>query len=306
MALKPNTVKVKKEKVKNVSKYSNTVRIIFMLVCVVAAVIGINFYSAQQLRQTVDVVKLKAGVPKEGIITEDNMYKDTMLKSEYERTAIKTLASGEKRRNIVLWEDRKTIVNKFASYYIHEDAPIFWDGVSAESSKKYSYLYKMDGELLKLELEADTFGEMLVPGDHINVRVSYVEQVYTLPTEEEFMLQQQTGIQAQTQVTRQELLFSNTSVLDILNGNGESIFDIYYNLLALPKGQQQALVQTDDFKNSVQPKQILLNVTPEEADHYMKIKGKSPTYLMTLLPRTSSNAITEVLNELSVGLTRTK
>lgn len=302
--INPKPTKVKKERVKNVSKYSNTRKIIIMMVLVIVAVVGINFYSSMQLRDTVDIVKLKSGVPQEGFITEDNMYKDTMIRSEYEKQGIVTLSDGTKRREIVLWEDRNKIVNTFASYYIRANTPVYWDAIGKESPKQYSYLYKMDGELLKLNLDAGQFGEMLVPGDRINVRAAYQEQVFTLPTEEEFMLQQQTGIQPQTVVKRQIKLFNNVAVLDILNSKGESIFDIYYSLLAMPKNVQMETIQSDEFQKSVQPSQILLNVTPEEADRYMEIQSKGPTYLMTLLPRTSSNAITEMLNELSVGLTR--
>lgn len=302
--VKTENTKVKKERVKNVSKYSKTVRLIFLLALVVAVVIGINIVSSRALRETVDIVKVKSGVPQEGIITEDLMYKDTMQKGEYEKQGIVTLSDGSKKRAIVLWDDRAKIINSFASYYIRENTPIYWDAIGKETPKQYSYLYKMDGELLKLNLPANQFGEMLVPGDRINVRAAYQEQVYTLPTESEFMMQQQTGIQPQTTVKRQIKLFNNVAVLDILNSNGESIFDIYYNLLAMPKNQQIKVAATDDFRQSVVPSQILLNVTPEEADMYMNIQSYGPTYMMTLLPRTSSNAITELLNELSTGFAR--
>lgn len=302
--VKAKPTKVKKERVKNVSKYSNTRKIMVMMVLVIIAVVGINFYSSMQLRDTVDIVKLTAGVPQEGFITEDNMYKDTIIRSEYEKQGVVTLSDGTKRREIVLWEDRQKIMNSFASYFIRANTPIYWDAIGKESPKQYSYLYKMDGELLKLNLDAGQFGEMLVPGDRINVRASYQEQVFTLPTESEFMMQQQTGIQPQTVIKRQIKLFNNVAVLDILNSKGESIFDIYYSLLAMPKNVQQEKVASDEFQKSVQPAQILLNVTPEEADRYMEIQSNGPTYLMTLLPRTSSNAITEMLNELATGLTR--
>lgn len=57
----------------------------------------------------------------------------------------------------------------------------------------------------------------MVPGDRINIRATYQEQVFTLPTEKEFMMQQQMGIQAQTSVQRNIKLFNNVAVLDILN-----------------------------------------------------------------------------------------
>ena len=300
-----NAPKVKKEKLKNVSKSGRIRNVVLLLALVVAAVLAINFISTRKLGDTVTIATLVSSVPQDGIIRVENMVAVEMAASEYERVGIVKLSDGTSKRAVVLWEDRNQINNTYASYYIRQGTPIYWDSIGSESPKQYSYLYNMDGELLKVSLDANTFGEMLVPGDHINVRAAYSEPVYTLPTEEEYLLQEKLGINLQTNVSRQILLFNNVAILDMLNGNGESIFDMYYQLLALPKNQQEELINSDEFQASVQPYEILLNVTPEEADRYMSIQSYSPRYMMTLLPRTSSNAITEVLNELATGFART-
>lgn len=301
-----NAPKVQKSKLKNVSKFSRTRNLMILIFIVVAGVIGLNFASSMALRDTISVVNFISAVPQDGIIKLDNMVETQMSKSEYERQGIVTLSDGTQRRAIVTWDERELINNTYASYYIRQNTPVYWDAIGNETPKQYSYLYNMDGELLKISMDASIFGQMLVPGDHINVRAAYTETVYTLPTEEEFMLQQQTGIAPQTAVKRQILLFNNVAILDILNSNGESIFDKYYELLALPKDQQATVINSEEFIESVQPSEILLNVTPEEADRYMSIQSSGPTYMMTLLPRTSSNAITEVLNELATGFARTE
>lgn len=300
-------MKVDKTKVKSKSssaKFSKTSKVVLGLILVVAVVLALNIISSFSLRQTVDIVKLKSAVPQDGRITADNLVKDTMIKSEYEKVGIYTMSDGSKKRAIILWEDKDRILNAYASYYIRQGTPVYWDSLSKETPKQFSYLYKMDGELLKLDIKADQFGEMLVPGDKINVRAAYTEQIYTLPDEQSYLLQQQTGIEPQTSITKQILLFNNTTVLDILNGQGESIYDIYYNLLALPKSKQLEALGSDEFQDKVKPSQILLNVTPEEADNYMSIQSKGPSYMMTLLPRTNGNLITEALNELQTGLAR--
>lgn len=300
-------MKVDKTKVKSKSssaKFSKTSKVVLGLILVVAVVLALNIISSFSLRQTVDIVKLKSAVPQDGRITADNLVKDTMIKSEYEKVGIYTMSDGSKKRAIILWEDKDRIINAYASYYIRQGTPVYWDSLSKETPKQFSYLYKMDGELLKLDIKADQFGEMLVPGDKINVRAAYTEQIYTLPDEQSYLLQQQTGIEPQTSITEQILLFNNTTVLDILNGQGESIYDIYYNLLALPKSKQLEALGSDEFQDKVKPSQILLNVTPEEADNYMSIQSKGPSYMMTLLPRTNGNLITEALNELQTGLAR--
>lgn len=300
LKLRPDKVKAGK-----VGGLSNKVKVWLMLIAVVAGVLVISFISRMGSDDVVSVVKLSAAVPQDGRITEENMVEDSMTKTEYEKQGIYTLSDGSKKRSIVLWSDRSRIVNAYASYYIRQGTPIYWDSLSKETPKKYSYLYKMDGELAKIDLDAEEFGKMLVPGDKINVRASYTQSVYTLPDEKDFMIQQQTGIQAQTTETKQDMLFNNATVLDMLNADGDSIFDMYYQLLALPKAKQQAMVQTEEFQEKVKPSKILLNVTTEEADNYMLMKSKSPTYMMTLLPRTSGNLITEALNELQIGFART-
>ena len=295
--------KVKKEKVQNVSKYSHSRNVLFLLAVVVIAVIGLNIFSTIQLRQTVSVVSLKTSVFQDGLITADNMQELVMTNADYQKLGVD---EKTQKRTIVLWEDRESLVNKYASYYIRRGTPVYLDSIGTDTNRQYSYLYNMDGELLKIGIDANTFGQMLVPGDRINVRAAYTEQVFTLPTEEELRLQQQLGISPQTSVKKQVLLFNNVAVLDILNDAGESIYDKYYEVLALPKEQQKEILNSEEFIESVIPAEILLNVTPEEADRYMNIQANGPTYMMTLLPRTSSNAITEVLNELAIGFARTK
>lgn len=295
---------VDKARKRTVGRFSNTMKVTFLLAGVVVLVIALNFWSSYSLKQTVDIVKLNTSVPQGGRITQDMMYKDTMLKSEYEKEGVYEFADGTKKRAIVLWEDRESIQNAFASYYIRHDTKLYWDALSRETPKEYAYLYEMDGELLKIDIDASQFGDMLVPGDKINVRVVYEETEYVLPTEKDFILQQQMGITADNKVTRSEMLFNAVPVLDILNSKGESIFDIYYELLALPKVQQLEIAESEEFKEAVQPVEILLNVTPEEADRYMSIANKSPKYMMTLLPRSSGNVITEALSDLNIGFSR--
>lgn len=305
MAMKIKSDRVKEKQVKKVSK---TTKLLLMLGLFVLVIIGLNVYTSMTFKATVDIVKLNTSVPQDGVVNESMMYKDSMSKTEYEKQGVYTTADGSKRRAIMLWDDRGTITKTstvaYASYYVRQDTPLYWDSLSKETPKQNSYLYQMDGELLKLELDADQFGGMLVPGDKINVRVTYDETDYSLPSESEFLMQQQLGIAGNSTTKVSSMLFNNVTVLDILNGSGDSIFDLYYKLLALPKAQQQEVVNSEDFKMKVEPQEILLNVTPEEADNYMSVTNKSPKYLMTLLPRTSGNLITEALSELEIGFQR--
>lgn len=285
-------------------KGGRTVRTILGLVALIAVVLGYMTFLTNQQGQTVQVVKLKNSIPQGGIFDQSNLVSAEMSAEEYARSGIIESSDGTSRRAIVLAEDVQEILGKSAAHYIRRETPVYWDSIGEETSKRHSYLYSMDGELLSIEIGPGDFGEMIVPGDRINVRIVYQEEVYKLPTREEIELQERTGIAPKTTVEKQEKLFNNVAVLDMLNSNQESIFDVYYNLMSLSKAEQEAAMRAEGFRDAVTPRVILLNVTPEEADHYMRVMNKSPQFLLTLLPRTSSNAITELINEITTGLSR--
>ena len=56
------------------------------------------------------------------------------------------------------------------------------------------------------------------------------------------------------------------------------------------------------YKYSVQPASILLEVTAEEVEHYMNVMSKGASFQVTLLPRTTSSQITESLSEIQTAL----
>ena len=98
------------------------------------------------------------------------------------------------------------------------------------------------------------------------------------------------------------MLFSEVTILDMLNGSGSSVFDIYYQYIAMTKAEQQAALQDEGFLSSVQPASILLECTSEEVERYMQLQSVGATYQMTLLPRTSSSSITDSLSDIQTAL----
>ena len=88
----------------------------------------------------------------------------------------------------------------------------------------------------------------------------------------------------------------------MLNGSGNSIFDIYYEYIAMTKEQQAAALQDNNFLQSVTPASILLEVTSEEVEHYMEVQAKGAQYQITLLPRDGSSSITDSLSDIQEAL----
>ena len=145
------------------------------------------------------------------------------------------------------------------------------------------------------------FGDMVVPGDTLNIRASYSKIYYNVPSEEAFMLNGDSygdGIEA----TKTEMLFSEVTILDMLNSAGNSIFDIYYDYIAATKAEQAAMLNDEGFLASVSPSSILLECTSEEVEHYMKLQSAGATYQITLLPRDGSSSIVDSLSDIQTAL----
>ena len=263
--------------------------------------------SSAESKKTITVVKIKDDAPisSNALITEDMVEPYDMYYKEFEQYGTMNFSDGSTRSVIVRWADRDSVIGtRYAAYYLRQGTVLFYDQTIKQQTKKNSYLYSMDGELLNIKLEPTAdFGDMVVPGDSLNIRVSYNKTNYNLPSEEQYQLslQQGTSVDAvDTQVT--ELLFSEVKVLDMLNSDGASIFDIYYDYISASKSKQAQALQDEEFLSSITPTSILIECTSEEADRFMEISAKSPTYLMTLLPRTSSSAIIDSLSDIQEAL----
>lgn len=283
--------------------------VLLSLLIIVAVLIG-TYISTIESRKTVSVVRVREdsdGIKAEALITESMIERYEMYYKEFEQYGTAKFADGSTRSAVVLWDDRAGIINtRYAGYYLRKGTVLFWDETIKEPTKSNSYLYSMEGELLNIQMDASDFGIMVVPGDVINVRATYTDTVYNLPTEEAYQLSLDggSGVEGvEVQVT--EKLFNEVSILDMLNKDQESIFDIYYNYLSLSSAEQAILAKDEDFIKSIEADSILLEVTAEQADAYAKIVEKNPSYLITLLPRTGSNAIIDSLSELQTATAKT-
>ena len=298
--MKINQNNVKTAKASNQRSVSRQAIIILIVVLAVAATILINVILNKENRQVVEVLVFKENVEQGTYITEEMFTTKEMLLAEYNKEA-EVKIGGETRRSIILADEKNILVNAnlYADYYMRANTALYWDSFTTIPTKKNSYLYEMDGELIKLDVSADVFGDMVVPGDKVNIRCLYTEQTYKIPTAAEYEAMSQLGLETTTSEEKLILLFSEVAILDMLNSSGESIFDYYYEYLTWPVSKQKAALEDDTFKKNTAPSQILLSVTAEEADNYMRIQNKGPQYMLTLLPRDGSNLILDALTEIT-------
>lgn len=280
---------------------------VFIALATIVFVCVVTSISASENKKVVSVVRLKDNVSANSMITEDMIEEYDMYYKEFEQYGVVNFSDGTKKKSVVTWEDRDSIVgNRYAAYYLRGGTVLFWDQTVREQTKKNSYLYSMDGELLNIKMSTEDFGDMVVPGDTLNIRARYQKVNYDLPTEEQYKLTTEEGGTVQAVTTPvTEMLFSEVTVLDMLNSEGNSIFDIYYDYISKSKEEQAALLADSEFLTSVEPDTILLEVTAEEADRFMEIEANDAEYLMTLLPRTGSSSIIDSLAEIQSALNGT-
>lgn len=280
---------------------------VFIALATIVFVCVVTSISASENKKVVSVVRLKDNVSANSMITEDMIEEYDMYYKEFEQYGVVNFSDGTKKKSVVTWEDRDSIVgNRYAAYYLRGGTVLFWDQTVREQTKKNSYLYSMDGELLNIKMNTEDFGDMVVPGDTLNIRARYQKVNCDLPTEEQYKLTTEEGGTVQAVTTPvTEMLFSEVTVLDMLNSEGNSIFDIYYDYISKSKEEQAALLADSEFLTSVEPDTILLEVTAEEADRFMEIEANDAEYLMTLLPRTGSSSIIDSLAEIQSALNGT-
>lgn len=295
-------------KANNASRSKNRLLGIIIAACVIVFICIMTAISSAETKKTITVVRIKSDTPisANSLITDDMLEAYDMYYKEFQQYGTMKFSDNSTRSTIVRWNDKDLIVGKrYAAYYMRGGTVLFWDSTISDQTRKNSYLYSMSGELLNIQMTTtQDFGDMVVPGDTLNVRATYTAKVYNLPTEQEYKLNNANGAAASdgVEITKTDSLFSEVTILDMLNSSGNSIFDIYYQYIAATKVEQQAMLNDDGFLQSVQPASILVECTAEEVEHYMKLQAAGASYQMTLLPRTSSSSITDSLSEIQTAL----
>lgn len=296
-----------KVKANNVGKARNRLIGLILAACLIVFVCIMMAISSAETRKVITVVRIKndSAIAANSLITDDNIEAYDMYYKEFEQYGTMKFSDGSTRSTIVRWQDKDLVVGqRYAAYYLRGGTVLFWDSTLRDQTRKNSYLYNMSGELLNIQMNTvKDFGDMVVPGDTVNIRVTYSETVYNLPTELEYRMSQEAGNFQDVGVTleRTDMLFSEVTILDMLNAAGNSIFDIYYDYISRTKAEQQALLLDEGFLSSVTPASILVECTAEEVERFMAL-GTGAEFQITLLPRTTSSSITDSLSEIQSAL----
>ena len=251
---------------------------------ITALVIAWVAITGRKAEETVSVVMVKSPMYKNEVMTEDNMMEYKMIRAEFEKYSIKR-DDGTIYQRLLLWKDREKAVNTFAAYPIQKETlletrSLIISRVDNTDSVLYSFPAKEIVELSVGGSELNSFKTFLQPGDRVNVDAIFTERITK---------QKDDGFGGTTtedvEVSKTEPVFTGIMIADIINGQGQSVLDIYQKYNSATVQEQVALDSSDEFREKTEPKTLLIALTPDEKDRYYQYLSKNGSTFRISLPQ---------------------
>ena len=262
---------------KNQSKKS--MMLIGVIVVTVLLIMWV-YVLGKKAEDTVSVVMWSENIYKNETITENQLIEYKMLKGEFEKYAIEN-SNNSKTRRIVLCEEREKLYNTFAAYPLQANTvAMITDVVTSRTDNSDTVLYSYPGKnILALKLgdtDLTTFKTFLQPGDRVNITAIY---------KAEDSLELGDGQRETVESIRQETVFKDIMVADLLNQDGNSVLDLYASYNNMTVYQQAALDVDESWLDSVEPSTLLVALTPEEETLYYEYLSKTDIEFHMSLPQ---------------------
>ena len=258
--------------------------LLLVVIAVTAALIVWVYKMSEKATRTVDVIMTAQTIYKNQQITETMLQPYAMIEAEFEKYSIMD-ESGNQRRRLLTWDERDLLIGAFAAYPLQANVTpdyrcFYKSRVDNSDSVLYSYPGKEIVALDVAESDLNTFKTFLEPGDRVTITAVYTEKE-KVETTDDF------GTVTTEEVTtyRSEIVFQDVLIADLINNGGTSILDIYedYNSKDV---MTQALMDADtSFQESVEPKSLLIALTPEEKENYYYYLSKTDITFRMSLPQ---------------------
>lgn len=239
------------------------------------------FVMGRKAEQTVTVAMFTEDIYKNEVITESMFQPYDMVKAEFEKYAV-TKDNGTTKRRILLWEEKDMILGAFAAYPLREGTvAMYTDFIKARTDNSDSVLYSFPGKNIVAfdmgDSDLKAFKTFLQPGDKVNIKATY--------SESETVEVDEYGTTERVEVYREETVFQDIMIADILNSHGDSILDIYASYKDKTVYQQAQLDASESFQASVEPSSLLVALTPEEETRYYYYLNKDNAEFSMSLPQ---------------------
>jgi hypothetical protein len=267
---------------------SMQVILIALIAVVTAAMVFWVFTIGKKAEDTTPVILLNQAVHKNDVITEDMIENYPMLTGEYEKYAD---PDNDGYSRIIEYTDNnvEVLTGMVAAYAIPPSTIAMTNMFVAQViDNSDTVLYSFPGKnLINLtagEGDLTAFKSFLEPGDRVNITAIFSTQEDTYVTDPE------TGerVSQTVDVYREEPLFNDIMLADLLNSDGASILDLYTYYNGLSIGEQVALDNDEDWQGQVEPSSLMVALTPEEQTRYYQYLSKSNVEFHISLPQRTS------------------
>jgi len=290
-------------------------------------------------QREVEIVKFSKDVGIGTEITDEDIQSGTILTAEYNDKANSTWVGNDGKSQsgqiYIKWDNRKDILGMYVTNARRiDDAVTLRDlsDIEIEPNPWYSEV-PVDNELYTLKFDAsDIYTRMLLPGCTIRMRVitevpsNKAEQyrakikeksVENVTTSEDGEIEDTNGYMSailpylaqdqksdddsESEVPVAEVVFNNLVMLDALNSDGESIFDIYYALNNMDSTVRENYIRENasTLKSRLLPASLIMSLTPEQADSISEFENADITnYKYTIVKTDSEDEDAENYNDL--------
>lgn len=276
---KDKSVKTRPEK-----NSSSKKALIGVLMAITAVLIVWVYSMGKKAENTISVVMLAENVYKNEAITESKIKEYQMLVGEFEKYAVVNTA-GEKQRRIIKWDERDQLLGMFAAYPLQSDTiAMKSDFLKFRIDNSDTVLYSFPGKnIVTLEVgdsDLSAFKTFLQPGDRINV-VAIYQDTETIYKDDGFG----NITEEDVEIYRQEPVFTDVLLADLLNNSGDSILDMFAEYNSKSVYAQAALDADEAWKAQTEPAQMLVALTPEEQTLYYQYLSKTGVEFRVSLPQ---------------------
>lgn len=257
---------------------------LIIVIVVTALLITWVYAMGRKATDTVTVAMTSQSIYKNQQITAEMLQPYDMVKAEFEKYATVS-ENGTVSRRILLWSEKDMIIGSYAAYPLQaNNVAEYRSFYKSKIDNSDSVLYSFPGkEIVSLDIatsDLQTFKTFLEPGDRITITAVYTDEE-TVRTSDGFG-----GTTSEKVETyKSEKVFQDIFVADLLNQKGDSILDIYADYNGRTINQQAALDASSSFQDSVEPKSLLVALTPEEKELYYYYLSKSDVTFRMSLPQ---------------------
>lgn len=220
-----------------------------------------------KLKSIVVVQVTRDMIPGE-VITENDIQKSTLSAQSYNEI---TLGSSP----LYQWNRHDTLINKYVISYIPKGQYLTYENIdTVYIPEPNPWTENTEGfEMVHIPVTKEVIGDAdLNYGSELSLKIT--ERTVNESNLDPKNIKSQSALKHESSVEQSYIINTyslETTICDLLNENGDSLYSIFKSWLSIPAGEQlpyleKAFTKDATLEKKIEPKYILIKVTAEQAD----------------------------------------